>query len=119
MGTIDSVLIKYGANVLGYFLIGIPVFGKKSESYLNSVKQDKSKITRDYVRNSSLLIDLAGAIGRLIASYKNIQLLAGYTTLVYELKETVEDVKNGKFVRQQVISENFRSKAPQRKSKAK
>ena len=72
MGTIDSVLIKYGANVLGYFLIGIPVFGKKSETYLNSVKQDKSKITRDYVRNSSLLIDLAGAIGRLIASYKNI-----------------------------------------------
>ena len=30
MGTIDSILIKYGANVLGYFLIGIPVFGRKS-----------------------------------------------------------------------------------------
>jgi hypothetical protein len=27
MGTIDSILIKYGANVLGYFLIGLPVFG--------------------------------------------------------------------------------------------
>lgn len=72
MGTIDSVLIKYGANVMGYFLIGIPVFGQNSENYLKNIQKDKSKITRDYVKNSSLLIDFAGAIGRLIASYKNI-----------------------------------------------
>jgi hypothetical protein len=30
MGTIDSILIKYGANVLGYFLMGYPVFGKNN-----------------------------------------------------------------------------------------
>ena len=49
MGTIDSVLIKYGANVLGYFLIGIPVFGKNNSEYLKKVGNDKTKITRDYV----------------------------------------------------------------------
>lgn len=102
MGTIDSVLIKYGANVVGYFLIGIPVFGKNREAYLKKTGQDASKMTRDYVRNSSLLIDLAGAIGRLIASYKNLQLLAGYTSLVYDLKETVSDVSKSNFKRNQV-----------------
>jgi hypothetical protein len=72
MGTIDSILIKYGANVLGYFLIGLPVFGKNRNAYIAKIGSDQSKITRDYVRNSSLFIDLAAAIGRLIASYKNI-----------------------------------------------
>ena len=72
MGTIDSVFIKYGANVLGYFLIGIPVFGEDHKNYIKKIGKDSSKITRDYVKNSSLLIDLAAAIGRLIASYKNI-----------------------------------------------
>lgn len=104
MGTIDSILIKYGANVLGYFLIGIPVFGSKHEEYLKKIGNDKTKITRDYVQNSSLLIDLAGAIGRLIASYKNIQLLAGYTSLVYDLKESLHDVHVGKYKRNNVIA---------------
>ena len=57
---------------MGYFIIGIPVFGKNREEYLKQTGKEAGKITRDYVRNSSLLIDLAGAIGRLIASYKNL-----------------------------------------------
>lgn len=72
MGTIDSIFIKYGANVVGYFLIGQPVFGKNREKYLKMTKADTSKLTKDYVTNSSLLIDLAGAIGRLLVSYKNL-----------------------------------------------
>jgi ATP-binding cassette subfamily D (ALD) protein 3 len=43
-------------------------------------------MTRDYIRNSSLLINLAKAIGKLVISYKEIQNLAGYTTLIYEMK---------------------------------
>jgi len=29
MGIFDSVLVKYGALIVGYGIIGIPVFGKK------------------------------------------------------------------------------------------
>jgi len=72
MGCFDSILVRYGATIVGYAVIGMPVFGKHREEYLKNVGNDASKITRDYVRNSSLLIDLAGAIGRLIVSYKNI-----------------------------------------------
>jgi len=69
----DSVLIKYGAMIVGYSIIGLPVFGSKyKDKYLNMVEKDAAKITRDYVRNSSLLIDLAGAIGRLLVSYKTL-----------------------------------------------
>ena len=99
MGCFDSILVRYGATLVGYAVIGMPVFGSKREEYIKKVGNDASKITRDYVRNSSLLIDLAGAIGRLIVSYKNIQLLAGYTSLIYEMKTVLEDMEQGKFER--------------------
>lgn len=97
------MLVKYGAVMVGYAVVGLPVFGPGAEEYLKKVGTDPSAITRDYVRNSSLLINLAKAIGRLVISYKEIQQLAGYTSLVYELKEALKDLQNGEFQRTQVI----------------
>jgi len=73
MGVFDSMLTKYGAVMVGYAVVGLPVFGPGSKAYLESVNSDPSLITRDYIRNSSLLINLAKAIGRLVISYKEIQ----------------------------------------------
>lgn len=86
MGVFDSMLVKYGAVMVGYAVVGLPVFGPGSADYLARIGSDSSAITRDYVRNSSLLINLAKAIGRIVISYKEIQQLAGYTSLVYEMK---------------------------------
>ncbi len=104
MGSFDAMLTKYGAVLVGYAVLGIPVFGSNKEEYLSKVAGDPSAITRDYIRNSSLLINLAKAIGRLVISYKEIQMLAGYTTLVYEMEEVFMDLKKGKYVRVQVNS---------------
>lgn len=59
MGTFDSLLVKYGAVMLGYAILGLPVFGPGGKEYLAKMGDDKSSITRDYIRNSSLLINLA------------------------------------------------------------
>lgn len=72
MGTFDGMLVKYGAVLIGYAVLGLPVFGPGSKQYLERIGNDASAITRDYVRNSSLLINLAKAIGRLVISYKEI-----------------------------------------------
>lgn len=72
MGIYDSMLVKYGAVMVGYTVIGLPVFGPGKEKYLKEVGNDPSKITKDYVRNSSLLINLAKAIGRIVVSYKDV-----------------------------------------------
>jgi ATP-binding cassette, subfamily D (ALD), member 3 len=99
MGIYDSMLVKYGAVMVGYTVIGLPVFGPGKEKYLKEVGSDPSKITKDYVRNSSLLINLAKAIGRIVVSYKDVQNLAGYTTLIYEMKEVLDDLEAGKYQR--------------------
>jgi ATP-binding cassette subfamily D (ALD) protein 3 len=72
MGIYDSMLVKYGAFMVGYTVIGLPVFGPRRHEYLKRVGNDPSKITKDYVRNSSLLINLAKAIGRMVVSYKDV-----------------------------------------------
>jgi len=51
------------------------------------------------VRNSSLLINLAKAIGRIVVSYKDVQNLAGYTALIYEIKEVLDDLEMGRYKR--------------------
>ena len=110
MGVFDSMLVKYGASLIGYAVVGLPVFGPGSEKYLARVGTDPSAITRDYVRNSSLLINLAKAIGRLVISYKEIQHLAGFTTLVYEMKVVLQDLETGQFVRTQVAGREDEAK---------
>ena len=72
MGIYDSMLVKYGAVMVGYTVLGLPIFGPNKEKYLKSVSNDQSRITKDYVRNSSLLINLAKAIGRIVVSYKDV-----------------------------------------------
>ena len=106
MGIYDSMLVKYGASMVGYTVLGLPIFGPRRAEYLQLIGNDTAVITKDYVRNSSLLINLAKAIGRIFVSYKDVQNLAGYTTLISELKEVLDDLDEGKYQRTQVVSSN-------------
>lgn len=72
MGSFDSMLVKYGATIVAYVILALPVFGPNSHKYVSQVHSDASTITGDYIRNSSLLINLAKAIGRLVVSYKDL-----------------------------------------------
>ena len=70
MGIYDSMLVKYGAFNLGSSILSFPVFGPGKEKYLLRVANDPSKIVKDYEQNSSLLINLAKAIGKIVTSFK-------------------------------------------------
>jgi len=54
---------------------------------------------------------LAKAIGRIVVSYKDVQSLAGYTTLIFEMKEVLDDLEIGKYkrimVKTNTIEENL------------
>ncbi|CAG9332611.1 ABCD3_2 [Blepharisma stoltei] len=111
MGTFDSMLVKYGATMTAYGVLGLPVFGPNKEKYFARIGNDPSSITRDYIRNSSLLINLAKAIGRLVVSYKDLQALAGYTTLIHEAKVVLEDLSRGKYQRTMIEGSSYDQKS--------
>lgn len=107
MGVFDSMIYKYGANIVGYCLLAVPVFTGDNKKYTNAESGaiDASNITKDYIRNSAHLINLSKALGRIIVSYKEVQNLAGYTYLVRKLDKVMTEVNEGKFVRTQVNSD--------------
>jgi ATP-binding cassette subfamily D (ALD) protein 3 len=61
MGVFDSMLVKYGAVMIGYTILGLPVFKSNGNIYKKKGKEgpNASIIAKDYIRNSSLLINLA------------------------------------------------------------
>jgi ATP-binding cassette subfamily D (ALD) protein 3 len=93
LGVFDSWLVKYGATMIGYAVVAVPVFGslgvKTYGANAGLTDESRSTITRDYVRNSHILINLARAIGQVILLYKNFTQLAGYTSRVAELREVL------------------------------
>jgi len=67
MGVFDSMLVKYGAVMLGYTILALPVFGKGAQKYKQNANVDYvGTIAKDYMKNSGLLINLAKVIHCLI-----------------------------------------------------
>lgn len=99
MGTIDNFLVKYGATMVAYGILALPVFGPRSGNYLQKIGDDTGNITRDYIKNSSYLINMSKAIGKLVVSYKDMQSLAGYTSLISDTYKVLDDLDVQKYER--------------------
>jgi ATP-binding cassette subfamily D (ALD) protein 3 len=85
-GILDSVAVKYLATMLAYYLLSRPVFDPKySTEHMGKVDADPTKLMEDYSRNSSFLVNLSQAVGRVILAGRDLTRFAGYTSRVAEL----------------------------------
>ncbi|KAG0173816.1 ATP-binding cassette sub- D member 3 [Apophysomyces sp. BC1034] len=102
-GIFDSVLVKYCATMTAYYLLARPVFDPKyATKHMGSFNDDPTKLMEDYSRNSSYLINLSQAVGRLILTGRDLTRFAGYTSRVAELFNVLTDVRGGKYSRTMV-----------------
>ena len=90
-GIIDSVLVKYCATQLAYYLLSRPVFKSEFESEITGLT-DPTLIMESYSRNSGYLINLSQAVGRLVLAGRDLTRFAGYTWRVSELFTVLEDL---------------------------
>ena len=65
------MLVKYGSVIVGYSVLAFPVFGPKSAEYLKRIGNNPANITRDYIRNSFLLINSYNINGRCFRRLRN------------------------------------------------
>ena len=94
VGVFDAWLVKYGATMVGYAVVALPVFGSVGNDDETS---NTSAITRGYIRNTQILINLAQATGQIVLLYKRITQIAGYTSRVSELLELFAHVNRSNF----------------------
>ena len=113
MGIFDAMLTKFGATIVGTIILALPVFTGKFTKYTQNNKDSSAaEITKDYIQNSGLLLNFAKAIGKIILSYKDLQNLAGYTSIVNELSQVIDDVHNGKSERKQLNEDIIKKYLP-------
>lgn len=95
-GIIDSVLVKYCATMLAYYLLSRPVFDQRYSTKFMSGEVDPTTLMEDYSRNSGYLVNLSQAVGRLLLAGRDLTRFAGYTHRVSELFEVLDDLNKGK-----------------------
>lgn len=102
-GIVDSVLVKYCATQLAFFILSRPVFGRRAEQDVKLTEDtDSTKIMEDYSTNSGYLINLSQAVGRLVLAGRDLTRFAGYTYRVSEFLGVLEDINAGKYQRTMV-----------------
>lgn len=80
----DGYLVKYTATIVGLCIFAAPFyFSKKRDSLLS---------TGEYIRAMRLMMNTSGAIGQLVLIYKRVTSLAGFTSRVSELLESVRQL---------------------------
>ncbi|KAH9320600.1 hypothetical protein KI387_015239 [Taxus chinensis] len=86
----DGYAVKYLASIIGLCVFAAPFY---------FVKEPDSKLSaEEYVRSIRLLMNTSNAIGQLVLIYKRVTTLAGFTSRVSELLESVKmlSAKDGK-----------------------
>lgn len=79
----DGYAVKYLASVIGLCVFAAPFYFVKEQS-------DSKLSTEEYVRSIRLLMNTSNAIGQLVLIYKRVTTLAGHTSRVSELLESVK-----------------------------
>ncbi|RDX56213.1 hypothetical protein OH76DRAFT_1337713 [Lentinus brumalis] len=106
-GCVEEGIVKWLWGSFGLCICAIPVFFKLP----GVAALDMGGRTEGFVTNRRLLLSASDAFGRVMYSYKDLQELAGYTTRVALLLETMEDVKKGKFEKALVSSATIEDNA--------
>ncbi|KYQ92710.1 ABC transporter D family protein [Tieghemostelium lacteum] len=89
VGIFDGFLVKYCASIVGYGCMVMPIyFGIKGAG-----GKDSTELTKDYIRNTQLMVALSQAIGQLVLLGNKITAMAGYTSRVSELLEMIKQIK--------------------------
>ncbi|XP_046665736.1 ATP-binding cassette sub-family D member 3 isoform X1 [Homalodisca vitripennis] len=95
MGTIDNIIAKYFATVVGFIAVSLPFLS--STGWLAASSKDQR--FKQYYSSGRMLVKLAEAIGRLVLAGREMTGLAGFTARVTELMVVLKDINQGHYQR--------------------
>lgn len=99
MGTIDNLVAKYFATVVGFFAVSMPFLDRSHPELASCGEQERFRLYYTYGR---MLVKLAEAIGRLVLAGREMTRLAGFTARVTEIMCVLKDLNQGHYERTMV-----------------
>ncbi|XP_072535774.1 ATP-binding cassette sub-family D member 3a [Salminus brasiliensis] len=102
MGTVDSIIAKYFATVVGYLVVSRPFLNLAHPRHLNSTH---SELLEDYYQSGRMLLRMSQALGRIVLAGREMTRLSGFTTRITELMTVLKELNSGKYERTMVQAE--------------
>ncbi|CAG0917181.1 unnamed protein product [Notodromas monacha] len=96
---LEQFLLKYVWSAVGLVMVSIPLLTETVKKNEGSSDGGVGERTEAYTTAQKMLISAGDAAERLMSSYKDVTELAGYSTRVYDMLVTFEDVASGKYFR--------------------
>lgn len=84
-GFSDSLLIKYGASLVGYLVCSLVAFDQRN-------LMSKGELTQMYLQNVQLYVPFSAALGRILLIHKRIGSLCGSVHRLGELREKLDRI---------------------------
>lgn len=100
MGTVDNIVAKYFATVVGFFAVSLPFMSAGNRLAITH----KDERFKQYYSSGRMLVKLAEAIGRLVLAGREMTHLAGFTARVTEIMDVLKDINQGHYERTMVDS---------------
>lgn len=98
MGTVDNIVAKYFATVVGFFAVSLPFMSVGNQLAFTH----KNERFKQYYSSGRMLVKLAEAIGRLVLAGREMTHLAGFTARVTEIMDVLKDINQGHYERTMV-----------------
>ena len=89
-GVADGYVVKYAASVVALLVYAAPLYFAPP-----AARGSRDDITQNYIRSMRLLQNTARGVGDLVLAYKRVTTLAGHTSRVAELLESVDRLAAG------------------------
>lgn len=96
VAVIDNIVAKYSATLVGFTVVSRPFLDLDDPRHKNS---SYSELMEDYYKSGRMMINLAGAMGRLVLAGRELTRLAGFTERVTELLNVLQEVNAGTYKR--------------------
>jgi ATP-binding cassette subfamily D (ALD) protein 3 len=101
VGMIDTVVAKYMATIVGYYIVSRPLLNLSDARHLSSSQQE---LQEEYYRSGRMMLQMAQAVGRLVLAGRELTRLAGFTARVDDLQTVLYDLQTDKYQRTLVRS---------------
>jgi ATP-binding cassette, subfamily D (ALD), member 3 len=102
VGLIDTIVTKYLATVVGFYVMSRPFFGIAKGATAGTTEAGSRESVEAYYASGRMLLNMAAAVGRLVLAGRELARLAGFTERVNELMTVLRDLNGGTYVRTQV-----------------
>lgn len=105
IGMIDTIVAKYMATVVGYYIVSRPLLDMSNPKFINS---SSNELQEEYYRSGRMMLQMAQSVGRLVLAGRELTKLAGFTARIHEFGQVLKDLQEDKTSKRQLVRSGSR-----------